>query len=348
MTFDTCQWEERDIIFYSMVATEEEDHLWWVFIKDLNDIDIEEDGKIKAQRLNVGFSRAKECIHFVLSKPIEKFKGEIQKALSHYKFELEQAKKEANPDEVDKNSPMEKEVLHWFYQTDFWKNKSDRVEFKPQFELWKYLKQLDNRYDHPKYKVDFLLIYKDEFNKENKIVIEYDGFKEHFTEIEDINEYNYQSYYNEDDIYREKILESYWYKFIRINRFNVGKDPIKTLNWRIEETIKDWANENKIIRQIHKNINDLESGNMKRCPKCNEVKDLSEFKDKSLINGYGRFCMECKEKKNNENTTEKKEVILIDNKLCPRCSSKMVLRDWRYWKFYGCSKFPYCRGTRQY
>ena len=25
MTFDTCQGEERDIIFYSMVATEEDD-----------------------------------------------------------------------------------------------------------------------------------------------------------------------------------------------------------------------------------------------------------------------------------------------------------------------------------
>ncbi|MCJ7804408.1 AAA domain-containing protein, partial [Patescibacteria group bacterium] len=30
MTFDTCQGEERDIIFYSMVATEEDDHLWGV------------------------------------------------------------------------------------------------------------------------------------------------------------------------------------------------------------------------------------------------------------------------------------------------------------------------------
>ena len=71
MTFDTCQGEERDIIYYSMVATDKSDHLWGVFIKDLNAVDLEEEGKIKAQRLNVGFSRSKECIHFVLSKPIE-------------------------------------------------------------------------------------------------------------------------------------------------------------------------------------------------------------------------------------------------------------------------------------
>ncbi|MFH1833374.1 MAG: topoisomerase DNA-binding C4 zinc finger domain-containing protein, partial [Candidatus Levyibacteriota bacterium] len=30
---------------------------------------------------------------------------------------------------------------------------------------------------------------------------------------------------------------------------------------------------------------------------------------------------------------------------CPKCGSKMILRTGRYGKFYGCSKFPYCRGT---
>jgi len=35
MTFDTCQGEERDLIFYSMVATPADDRLWGVFIKDL-------------------------------------------------------------------------------------------------------------------------------------------------------------------------------------------------------------------------------------------------------------------------------------------------------------------------
>jgi len=45
MTFDTCQGEERDIIFYSMVATEKMDRLWGVFIKNLADIDVDEEGK---------------------------------------------------------------------------------------------------------------------------------------------------------------------------------------------------------------------------------------------------------------------------------------------------------------
>ena len=33
---------------------------------------------------------------------------------------------------------------------------------------------------------------------------------------------------------------------------------------------------------------------------------------------------------------------------CPRCGAKMVLRNGRYGQFYGCSKFPQCKGTRNY
>ena len=207
MTFDTCQGEERDIIFYSMVASEKSDHLWGVFIKDFNSIDSEDEGMIKTQRLNVGFSRAKECMHFILSKPLDKFSGSIGDALRHYYYTLEEAKKEKSVDDVDKNSKMEPEVLNWFYQTNFWKNNSNRIEFIPQFEIGKYLKQLDLTYSHPNYKVDFLLVYKDDSNKERKIVIEYDGFKEHFNNNEEVNELNYKRYYSEDDVYREKVLE---------------------------------------------------------------------------------------------------------------------------------------------
>lgn len=113
-------------IYYSMVATDSDDKLWGVFIKDHNSIDIEEEGKIKAQRLNVGFSRARERMHFVLSKPLSQFNGSIGEALRHYHQVLEDAKKEKPGTMVDPNSPMEPYVLHWLYQTDFWnKNKHE-------------------------------------------------------------------------------------------------------------------------------------------------------------------------------------------------------------------------------
>ncbi len=383
MTFDTCQGEERDTIFYSMVATNEDDHLWGVFIKDLNNVDSEEDGKIKAQRLNVGFSRAKECMYFVLSKSVDKYNGSIGDALRHYANVLEEAKKEHDVAEVDKKSKMEPEVMNWFYQTDFWDKHKDNIEFIPQFELGKYLKELDKTYNHPKYKVDFLLIYTDESHKNHNIIIEYDGFKEHFKDTEGINGYNYQEYYSSDDIYRQKILESYGYKFLRINKFNSGKDPISTFSTRIEELIKngDYC-QNDLINNIHETISNLNNGEMKVCPKCKMVKSLDDFRDSSRISGFGRFCRECKHLGNNQfyghtNTSEDNQKLMCDKcktlksvdmfrdehgylssktcsdcrtgqKLCPLCNSKMVLRDGRYGKFFGCSKFPYCKGTRKY
>jgi len=383
MTFDTCQGEERDIIYYSMVATNEDDHLWGVFIKDLNSVDSEEDGKIKVQRLNVGFSRAKECMHFVLSKPLEKYNGSIGDALRHYSNVLEEAKKEHDVAEVDKKSKMEPEVLNWFYQTDFWIKHKEDVEFIPQFELGKYLNQLDRTYNHPKYKVDFLLIFKDEICKDHKIVIEYDGFKEHFHDAQGINTSNFKEYYSDEDVYRQKILESYGYKFLRINKFNIGKDPISTLNLRIEELIKNGEYcDNKVLDNIHNTIGNLQTGEMKVCPKCKNVKTLNEFKDVTRISGFGRFCRDCKRLKGNvyygsfhNQQDETKLVcescgipksddmfrdeygylsskICVDcrnkQKLCPLCNSNMVLRNGRYGKFFGCSKFPYCKGTRKY
>jgi ssDNA-binding Zn-finger/Zn-ribbon topoisomerase 1 len=352
MTFDTCQGEERDIIFYSMVATEELDRLWGVFIKDLSSVDIEEDGKIKAQRLNVGFSRAKERIHIVLSKSLDKYNGSIGEALRHYQYVLDETKKEKSVSEVDEKSKMEPQVMNWFYQTKFWKENKDSIEFIPQFEIGKYLRQLDKTYNHPSYKVDFLLVYKDETHREHKIVIEYDGFREHFEDIDEINEFNYEHYYSDEDVYREKVLEGYGYKFLRINKFNIGDNPIETLDERIGKLVKKRKSGNKLLSSIHETIEGLQNGKMKECPKCKEVRNLDDFRDTSLITGYGRFCNHCKGivKLVRADTKTKRAISgnIETDRICPRCGSNMILRSGRYGKFYGCSRFPYCRGTRRY
>jgi len=347
MTFDTCQGEERDIIFYSMVATKELDRLWGVFIKNLSDVDIEEDGRIKAQRLNVGFSRAKECIYLVLSKPINEYSGSIGEALRHYQFVLQEAKKEKDILTVDVNSKMEPEVMNWFYQTKFWKENKNNIEFIPQFKIGDYLKQLDKTYNHPRYKVDFLLIYIDESHREHKIIIEYDGFKEHFGGIDEINEYNYEHYYSDEDLYRQKILESYGYKFLRINKFNIGENPIAVLDKRIGGLLENPSGSNTLLNVMYETVEGLQSGEMKECPKCKEVREMKDFKDVSLISGYGRFCRYCKDitEEGTKIPVIKPPVVLSD-KICPRCGSRMVLRNGRRGRFYGCSRFPYCKGTR--
>ena len=238
MTFDTCQGEERDIIIYSMVASPVEDSLRWIFIKDLKSIDLEAEGKIKAQRLNVGFSRVKECMHFVCSKPIEDYSGSIGEALRWYKKTLDEGHEMPEPGSVDPKSPMEVKVLDWLQQTAFFKANRGVIELKAQFHLGEYLKQLDKYYNHPKFVVDFLMIYREGNGRDQKIIIEYDGFEGHFKRVSDMGEHNYFEYYTDEHIYREKVLESYGYKFIRINRFNIGKNPIDTLSERLEEVVK--------------------------------------------------------------------------------------------------------------
>ena len=240
MTFDTCQGEEMDIIYYSMVATETDDKLNYIFITNLANIDPDDDeGKIKAQRLNVGLSRAKECMHFVLSKPIDKYTGTVKEFLQHYQNTLVEAQKEPDASTGDPKSKMEPLVLEWIKQTQFWDENRSQAELVPQFELGKYLKQLDPSYNHPNYRVDFLLVYRDDEGRELKIIIEYDGFLEHFGDVMDVvNESNFEQYYSPEDVYRQHVLEGYGYRFIRINRFNLGDNPIATLDSRIQEIVK--------------------------------------------------------------------------------------------------------------
>ncbi len=287
-------------------------------------------------------------MHFVLSKPIEDYTGSIGEALRHYQNVLEEAKKERSIVESDEKSKKEPEVMNWFYQTKFWQQHKNNIEFIPQFKIGKYLKQLDRTYSHPEYKVDFLLVYNDEQHQEHKIIIEYDGFQEHFKKIDEINEFNYQNYYSEEDVYRQKVLEGYGYKFLRINKFNIGENPIATFDERIGYLLKKPESVNSLLTNIHQTFEELQNGGMRECPKCKEIKSLNDFKDTALITGYGRFCNDCKNIKNYriKVRVNKSQPVLTD-KTCPRCSSKMILRSGKYGKFYGCSRFPYCRGTRQ-
>jgi superfamily I DNA and/or RNA helicase len=352
MTFDTCQGEERDIIFYSMVATEENDHLWGVFIKDLTNIDLEEDGVIRAQRLNVGFSRARERIDFVLSKPLDKYSGSIGEALRHYSNVLEEGKKEPTSKDVDPKSPMEKEILQLITQTKFYRENMARIELKTQFHLGSYLKQLDKSYNHPMYVVDFLILYTDEKSKNYKIVVEYDGFEFHFKNRSDVTEYNYDFYYNDDDVYRAKVLESYGCKVIKINKFNLGKDKISSLDEKISAVLKE-TQSSDFLSGIYKTIENLQNGDMKECPKCGEIRKTEDFKDSSLIKGFGRFCRFCKGKVSYSELRESLTTSAVNEvpgsvSPCPVCNARMILRSGRYGKFYGCSRFPYCRGTRPY
>ncbi len=243
---------------------------------------------------------------------------------------------------------MEPVVLNWFYQTEFWAKNKEHISFIPQFKIGKYLKQLDPQYTYPDYQVDFLLVYGDESGKTHSIVIEYDGFREHFGNADRVTKYNFEKYYSDEDVYREKVLESYGYKFLRINKFNIGENPIATLNKRIFERINGLTTGNGIIESIQDTVKGLQSGEMKECPKCHEVRTMEDFKDFSLLTGFGRICNHCKGTALCTPARDARTEPAERETSCPQCGSKMVLRNGRYGRFYGCSRFPYCKGTRNY
>jgi hypothetical protein len=242
MTFDTCQGEEREAIFYSLVATPEKDRLAYVFPSKLDrDLSDEVDHNLRRQRLNVGLSRGQEKIVFVHSKPLDQYSSALRVALLHYRNELERAKTMPTGDDVDPASPMEKKVIHWLGQVPFIRDLGGNCEITPQFELGKYLKQLDPTYHHPDYRVDFLIQISDGVKK-SQLVLEYDGFEFHFAKGVPpglINSSTWRSSLTAKDLEREKVLESFGLHMIRLNRFNLGKDPVATIDGLLRERLND-------------------------------------------------------------------------------------------------------------
>jgi very-short-patch-repair endonuclease len=278
-----------------MVATPVSDKLAYVFPKSLDEAD-EVDHVLRLQRLNVGFSRAKEQMHFFLSKPIEEFSGAIGKALQHFKGVLEKAKTAPGPADTDPKSPMEKRVLGWLNQTQLMQRFGNHIEIDAQYPIGEYLRQLDPTYQHPNYKVDFLIKIRGK-DRSISIIIEYDGFKEHFTDLNEVDASNYGLYMKPEDVERQKVLESYGYRFLRLNRFNLGKDPVRTLDeriFRIAEEILQAAKPHPFVAKVKEQSDGLANGDMRQCSVCEEVKSIDEFRDMKLARGYGRKCQSCK------------------------------------------------------
>ena len=173
-----------------------------------------------------------------------------------------------------------------------------------------YHKQLDPTYKHPAYKVDFLLTYTSEKGIVH-IVIEYDGFEYHFKKDMEIDAGNHERYLTDSDIERQLTLESYGYKFIRINRFNLGKDPIKTLSDRLFRMVDAHFqdNTNEVVKSLQSQASSLLNKTAKQCPICKQIKEHKEYFDPKLKDGnggYGRNCLSCKEEASKTKSTSER------------------------------------------
>lgn len=298
MTFDSCQGEERQVIFYSMVATVGADALNYIFPTDLTNAEEAIEEKLKIQRLNVGFSRAQETIWIVHSMPLDRYRNSIGQALQHYWNVLQGIGAGATAADTDQSSPMEAKLLEWLQQTSFVQSNFDDIEILPQFPIGEYLRQLDPTYKHPAWRVDFLVVYRGSRGVVN-VVIEYDGFEYHFKNQSRVNAGNYGRYLEESDVERQLTLESYGYRFLRVNRFNLGRDPVATLSRRMTEVGEAATGEPlaATVRNIQAQAEGLSNRELKACSRCGVIRSKEEFFDPSLSGGagaHGRVCMKCK------------------------------------------------------
>jgi AAA domain len=316
MTFDTCQGEERDIIFYSMVEKMGEKVLNRIFpVKQVEDYE----NKLRYQRLNVGLSRVKEQAIFILSKPLEALEaGEIKKALMHFKNRLEQNvanERNLRDTEQTESTPQELFVENTLRETDFYQQNQSKITLLKRFNLENYLRQLEPNLELPPYRVRFLILYQIHEQKVKTIIIEYDAHEFGFRNSEfGIQALNLQSVENQQNmpqfripnsetqirksIELQKTMEAYGYSFLSWNKWLLnGEDSVSFLDRKLKQIVYEQLPESSRLGAILQvSYDKTRQGEMKVCGRCGQLKHKVDFYNPKLESGYGRVCQSCKKK----------------------------------------------------
>ena len=236
------QGEERDIVYYSFVEDKEIQNANLATIYPVLGGTADTIRSLKMQRLNVGFSRAKDTMVFVMSQPVEQFSNtRLGDALKHYQQTLETTMQNDFfiEDEAVFESPMEKKLYALLLETGFVKQRREYVKIIPQFDIGRYL-AAEYGASIPKYRADFLLTYA-KGGKEETLILEYDGLEYHFKNPQDVTSLNFSQSYLDYDTARQLELEGYGYRFLRINKFNLrpqtpGQTQAEVLNRMLEKS----------------------------------------------------------------------------------------------------------------
>ncbi len=138
-------------------------------------------------------------------------------------------------------SPKEKELYSLLTQTKFFQNNKAKIKIVPQFNIGKYIAQEYQRYI-PRYRVDFLVILS-EGGKEKSLILEYDGLEYHTRDPQVVRSLeDFREEYLEYDLRRQLELESFGYRFLRINKFTllpkkgIHQTPVEVLSDLLQQS----------------------------------------------------------------------------------------------------------------
>lgn len=238
------QGEERDIVYYSFVQDKKLNNADLTTIYPIPNGVADDIKSLKMQRLNVGFSRAKDTMVFVHSMDIEDYMdSRLGDALKFYWQTLQKTKEKDHfiINEKIFESPKEKELYNLITQTEFFQKNKEKIKIVPQFNIGKYIAQEYQRYI-PRYRVDFLVILS-EAGKEKSLILEYDGLEYHTKDPHVVRSLeDFREEYLEYDLRRQLELESFGYRFLRINKFTllpkkgIYQTPVEVLNDLLQQS----------------------------------------------------------------------------------------------------------------
>jgi len=233
---------ERDLVYYSFVEDNKFPETSLTNIYPVIGGNADTIRSLKMQRLNVGFSRAKDTMVFIHSMPLEKYANtRLGDSLKHYKklFDINLKNDYFIEDESILESEAEKKLYTLLLQTEFIKSHRDNIRIIPQFQIGDYIRT-EFKKQIPKYRVDFLVTYS-KGGKEQTLILEYDGVEFHTKNPEIVTKHNFSQEFLDYDIARQLELETYGYRFLRINKFSLvpeqkGEQEKDVLNRLIEKS----------------------------------------------------------------------------------------------------------------
>ena len=114
---------------------------------------------------------------------------------------------------------IRKQAVSQLQWPNFVKTHRDYVKIIPQFKIGEYIRA-EYAKQIPKYRVDFLMTFS-KGGKEQALILEYDGVEYHTKNPDIVTKHNFSQEYLDYDISRQIELESYGYRFLRLNKFNL-------------------------------------------------------------------------------------------------------------------------------